>query len=218
LHAAARARELHAAARARELHAAARAQGSHAAARAREIDRALATGEDRSAALLAVALCAIGIPAVSVRAHEGVLRAEGEHGAAALTALEPGAIARALSAGFVPVVSGFQGVRRDGELVTLGRGSSDTTAVFLAAALGAAECHIVTDVDGVYDADPRLVPDAQFLPRLSADALVRLCEGGAAVVHAEAARRARAAGVALQVYHFRSPVGAAAGTCIGATA
>jgi aspartate kinase len=190
------------------------AAGEGAYAPEREIDRALATGEDRSAALLAVALCALGVPAVSVRAHEGVLRAEGAHGAATLSALEPGAIARALASGIVPVVSGFQGERRDGELVTLGRGSSDTTAVFLAAALGAAECHIVTDVDGVYDADPRLVPDARFLPRLSAAALVRLCEGGARVVHPEAARRAHAAGIPLRVYHFRSPIGAAGGTCV----
>ena len=87
-------------------------------------------------------------------------------------------------------------------------------AVFLAAALCAAECHIVTDVDGVFDADPRLVPDARFLPQLSADALVRLCESGAQVVHPEAARRARAAGVALRIYHFRSAVNAAGGTCI----
>ncbi|HEU4565682.1 MAG TPA: hypothetical protein VFS05_13570, partial [Gemmatimonadaceae bacterium] len=125
---------------------------------AREIDRALATGEDRSAALLAAALCARGVPAASVRAHEGVLVARGYHGAATLASLEPGAIAAALHSGVVPVVSGFQGVRRDGELVTLGRGSSDTTAVFLAAALGAAECHIITDVAGVFDADPRRVP------------------------------------------------------------
>jgi aspartate kinase len=142
----------------------------------------------------------------------GVLRAEGAHGAATLAALEPGAIARALAAGVVPVVAGFQGVRADGELVTLGRGSSDTTAVFLAGALGAAECHIVTDVAGVYDADPHLVPGATLLPRLSADDLVRLCEGGARVVHPEAARRARSCGTALRVYHYRTPLGAARGT------
>jgi aspartate kinase len=188
----------------------------HLHPQAREIDRALATGEDRSAAFLAASLGALGIAAVSVRAHEGVLRAEGEHGAATLVSLEAGAIAEAIAGGVVPVISGFQGVRADGELVTLGRGSSDTTAVFVAAALGAAECHIVTDVAGVYDADPRLTPDAHLLPRLSADALVRLVEGGAQVVHPEAARRARACGTALRVYHYASPFHAAGGTRVPA--
>jgi aspartate kinase len=181
---------------------------------ARESDRVLATGEDRSAALLAAALCGLGVPAASVRANEGVLRAEGAHGAARLTSLEPGAIARALAAGIVPVVAGFQGVRADGELVTLGRGSSDTTAAFIAGALGAAECHIVTDVAGVYDADPRQTPGARFLPNLSPDALVQLCDSGAEVVHPQAARVARASGVTLHVYHFLSPFGTARGTRI----
>ncbi|HEX2716660.1 MAG TPA: hypothetical protein VHM67_03210, partial [Gemmatimonadaceae bacterium] len=157
----------------------------------READRLLATGETRSAALLAAALCATGVPATSVRADEAVLRAEGPYGAATLVALEPGAIASAVGNRVVPVVAGFQGIRADGELVTLGRGSSDTSAVFLASALGARECHIVTDVRGVYDADPRLVEGARFLPELGADELVALCEAGAQVVHPEAARRAR---------------------------
>ena len=194
------------------------ADASLASLIAREADRALATGEDRSAALLASALCALGVPAASVRAPEGVLRARGEHGSAALVALEPGAIARALVAGVVPVIAGFQGVREDGELVTLGRGSSDTTAAFIAAALGARECHIVTDVAGVFDADPNLTPDARFLERLSPDELVAICEGGAQVVHPEAARIARAHDVALRVCHFRSPFGGTRGTRVGGAA
>lgn len=171
------------------------------------IDRLLATGEDRSAALLAAALAGIGVPATSVRAHEGILRAEGPHGAARLTALEPGEISTALLTGVVPVVTGFQGVRSDGALVTLGRGSSDTTAVFIAAELGAHECHIVTDVDGVYDRDPRLTSSARRLDHLSPDALVALCEGGAEVIHSDAARGARAAGMTLRVYHYQAPLG-----------
>lgn len=184
----------------------------HTHAQAREIDRALATGEDRSAAFLAAALGALGIAAVSVRAHEAVLRAEGEHGAATLVSLEEGAVQRALEDGVVPVISGFQGVRDDGELVTLGRGSSDTTAVFVAGALGAPECHIVTDVAGVYDADPHLHPNARLLPRLTADALVRLVDSGAQVVHPEAARRARACGTELRVYHHAASFGRTGGT------
>lgn len=183
---------------------------------AREVDRALASGEDRSAALLAAALASFGVAARSVRAHEGVLRARGPHGAATLTSLEPGAIAASVLADVVPVVSGFQGARDDGELVTLGRGSSDTTAVFIAGALGAAECHIVTDVDGVYTDDPRLVPDAVLLPQLSASDLVALCERGAQVVHPEAARRARTSGTALRVYHHRAPIAADVGTRVPA--
>ena len=182
---------------------------------AREMDRVLATGEDRSAALLAAALCALGVPATSVRAHEAILRAAGRHGRGRLTKLEPGAISGALGAGIVPVVTGFQGVRDDGQLVTLGRGSSDTTAVFVAVALGAAECHIVTDVDGVYDRDPRLTRSARRLDRLSLDALVDLCEGGAQVVHPEAARRARTAGTLIRVYHFAAAIGPRTETCIG---
>lgn len=190
--------------------------GWNAALLAREVDRALASGEDRSAALLAAALGALGVAARSVRAHEGILRAAGEYGAACLTALEPGAIATSLLAGVVPVISGFQGVRADGELVTLGRGSSDTTAVFIAASLGAAECHIVTDVDGVYTADPRIVPDAAFLPQLSSGDLVALCEGGAQVVHPDAARRAHESGTTLRVYHHRAPFSLRTGTRIPA--
>lgn len=183
---------------------------------AREIDRALASGEDRSAALLAAALASVGVTARSVRAHEGVLRARGPHGSATLSSLEPGAIAASVAADVVPVVSGFQGARDDGELVTLGRGSSDTTAVFIAGALGAAECHIVTDVDGVYTDDPRLVPDAVLLPQLSASDLVALCERGAQVVHPEAARRARATATALRVYHHRAPHAGDTGTRVPA--
>jgi aspartate kinase len=183
---------------------------------AREIDRALASAEDRSAAILAAALCAGGAAARSVRAHEAVLRADGPHGAATLASLDPGAIAESLVADIIPVVSGFQGARADGELVTLGRGSSDTTAVFIAAALGAAECHIVTDVAGVYDRDPRLAPEAVLFPELASGDLVSLCESGARVVHPEAARRAHASGTALRVYHHRAPLSGETGTRVPA--
>jgi len=114
----------------------------------------------------------------------------------------------------VPVVTGYQGVRDDGELVTLGRGGSDTSAVFLAAALGAAECRIVTDVDGVYDADPRHVPGARRFAALSHAELLGICDGGAQVVHPEAARRAAAAGLVLRVHHYRAPLGICGGTLV----
>jgi aspartate kinase len=113
-------------------------------------------------------------------------------------------------------VSGFQGLRSDGQLVTLGRGGSDTTAVFLATALGAAECHIVTDVDGVFDADPRVAFGARLFDTLSPASLVQLCDDGAAVVHPEAARRALTHGIRLRVYHFASNIAAPGGTRVEA--
>jgi homoserine dehydrogenase len=179
---------------------------------ARERDRALASGEDRAAALLAATLASLGVPAISLRGGEAGLAASGAHGNGALHSVHTAGLRALLSAGVVPVVAGFQATREDGETVTLGRGASDLTAVALAAALDGAECHIVTDVDGVYEADPRTRPDARRHDHLSHEALVRIVEGGARVVHPEAARHARAHGVPLRIHHFRQPPRFAAGT------
>lgn len=172
---------------------------------AREIDRALATGEDLSAALLASALLALGVRAVSLRGGEAGLEAAGAFGAGEIRELQDGRLRSLLDEGVVPVVSGFQAVGPDGETVTLGRGGSDTTAAYLAGALGASACHIVTDVDGVYDRDPRLDPSARHLASLPYDALISLAEGGAQVVHPAAAVHARRSGTPLHVYSFRAP-------------
>jgi len=180
----------------------------------RETDRALATGEDLSAALLAAALQGLGLPAVSLRGGEAGIDAEGEFGAGRPVALRPGPLRSLAAAGTVAVVSGFQGGRADGETVTLGRGGSDLTAVFLAARLGAAECLIVTDVDGVYSADPRRDATATWLPSLSHAALVELTGSGAVVVHAGAARLAAEARVPLRVLHHAAPLGRPVGTVI----
>jgi aspartate kinase len=182
---------------------------------AREADRALATGEALSSAVLAAALEASGVRARSLSGAEGGILAAGPFGSAAILRVETARIERLLAAAVVPVVAGFQGGRDDGETVTLGRGSSDTTAVALAAALGA-ECHIVTDVAAVFDRDPRVDPDARALPSLTADELVALAESGAKVVQAGAAHLARDAGVPLHIYSFRAPLSGQGGTVVRA--
>ena len=179
----------------------------------RECDRALATGEDLSAALLASALAALGVPARSLRGGEAGIRAEGGHCGGRLARVDPAPLRALLDAGVVPVVSGFQGLRADGETLTLGRGASDLSAVAIAAALGA-ECHIVTDVAGVFDRDPRRNPGARLYRQLDHHELLRLAEAGAKVVHREAATEALRAAVPLRVYHFRAPLEGEHGTTV----
>ena len=169
------------------------------------MDRALATGEDLSAALLAAALHALGIPARSLRGGEAGVRADGDFGAARVARVNARRLRALLAQGVVPVVSGFQGERRDRETATLGRGGSDTSAVAIAAALGSAACHIVTDVAAVYDRDPRRHADARPLGRLSHDELLELASTGAQVVAPEAARLARAHHVPLRVLGYDAP-------------
>ncbi len=181
----------------------------------READRALATGEDLSAALLAAALAALGVPARSLRGGEAGIRAEGGFCGGHVEEVDPAPLRRLLAAGTVPVVAGFQAVRGDGETVTLGRGGSDTSAVALAAALGA-ECHIVTDVAAVFDRDPRTHADARPIREIDPLALVVLAEGGAKIVHPAAARLALERGVPLRVYHHRAPLSGRGGTIVRA--
>lgn len=183
-------------------------------AAAREQDRLLATGEDRSAALLAGALLAIGVPATSLRGGEAGICAAGAHGAGLPVTLHGARLRELLEAGVVPVVSGFQATRADGETVTLGRGGSDLSAVFLAVHLGASECQIVTDVAGVFTADPRRYPAAELLPALTHRALVDLTVGGAVVVHPGAAHRAAQTRLPLRVFHHRAPFRATGGTVV----
>lgn len=172
---------------------------------ARELDRALATGEDRSAALLAMALCSMSVPARSLRGGEARIRADGCFGGGSIVQIDVERLHLLLDGNVVPVVSGFQGERPDGETVTLGRGGSDTSAVALAAAIGAS-CDIVTDVDAVYDRDPACASDARPFEVLDHAGLVALVEGGAQVVHPAAARLAAEARVPLRVYHYRAPL------------
>ena len=177
----------------------------------READRALATGEDLAASLFAAALWREGVRAVSLRGGEAGVMVEGPFGAGRIREVHPGPLRALLAAGVVPVVAGFQGVRRDGETVTLGRGGSDTSAVAIAAALGAA-CHIVTDVEAVHARDPREDAGAPAFLHLTHAALVALAEEGAKVVHPAAARLAQTMDVPLRVYSFRAPLRGPAGT------
>jgi aspartate kinase len=181
----------------------------------READRALATGEDLSAALLAAALQGIGVPARSLRGGEAGVRAEGAFCGGRITQVKAGSLLALLEDGVVPVVSGFQGARHDGETLTLGRGGSDTSAVAIAAALGAV-CHVVTDVAAVCDRDPRLDPAARPFARLTHAELLALVRGGAKVVHPEAARLAAEHAVPLHVYHHRAPLSGRGGTVVAA--
>ncbi len=161
---------------------------------ARELDALLATGEQRSAALMAITLTALGAPARSFSGWQAGLVTEEKHGGARLLLAAPERLLETLAAGEIPVVAGFQGVAPSGEITTLGRGGSDTTAVALASALDAGRCEIYSDVDGVYTADPRLVPAARLVPLADSRDLLALAEGGAQVLHSECLRLALAQG------------------------
>jgi len=171
---------------------------------AREVDQLLATGECALAALLAIALHGRGVPAVSLTGPQAGIVATGRHGDGRVAAVHTDRIARVLAGGSVAVVAGFQGLDVRGDVVTLGRGGSDTAAVAVAAALGARGCDIRTDVAGVYTADPRLVPDARPHRRLDPAVMVELAFAGARVLHPRAAIVARAHGIDLHIGDARS--------------
>lgn len=179
------------------------ARGALPTVPSRETDRALAAGEDLSASLLAFALAELGVAAWSLRGAEAGVTAQGPFGAGRICDVELGAILRLVDQGVVPVITGFQARRADGETVTLGRGGSDTSAVAIAAALGSVPCHIITDVDAVYDRDPATGPGAIPFRELSHDGLLGLARAGAKVVHPDAAELARSARVPLLIYHYR---------------
>jgi aspartate kinase len=181
--------------------------------RERELDRILATGEDLSAALLATAITALGRASRSLRGGEAGLIARGEHGRGELLDLALSPILDLLRAQVVPIVSGFQAIRlEDGETVTLGRGTSDLTAVFLAARLGAAECHLVKDVDGVYDVDPNRFGDARRHASLNYRDLETIA-AESEIVHAGAATLARESQVHLRIYGYKAPFKITAAHC-----
>jgi aspartate kinase len=177
----------------------------------REVDQLLSTGETASAALLAIALQQAGVPAESFTGGQAGIIAHGPPGAGIVAEVVPTRIHRCLAAGGVPVVAGFQGVDAAGDVLTLGRGGSDTTAVALAVALGAGECEIWTDVDGVYSSDPRIVPTARLLAAVDIEVMVELAFAGARVLHSRAVELASARQIGLRV---RSAFSAAPGTVI----
>ncbi|MFI5828157.1 aspartate kinase [Streptomyces sp. NPDC051578] len=178
---------------------------------AREMDQLLATGEIASAALLAIALNDMGVPACSLTGAQAGIAASGPHGHGRIASIEGTRLRDALRLGTVAIVAGFQAVDPVGNVVTLGRGGSDTSAVALAAALGAATCEIYTDVDGVYNADPRIVPDARLLARVSSSVMAELACSGARVLHPRSVELAARAGVGI---HVRSAFSDKPGTIV----
>jgi aspartate kinase len=148
----------------------------------REMDQLMAAGEQISIALTAIALDMLGQDAISLTGAQAGILTEPSHTKARIKNIETAAIRRELARGRIVVVAGFQGVTADGHVTTLGRGGSDTTAVALAAALRADVCDIFTDVDGVYTADPRIVPDARKIDRISYEAILELASLGAKVM------------------------------------
>ncbi|MGH8908964.1 MAG: aspartate kinase [Egibacteraceae bacterium] len=179
---------------------------------ARELDMLLTSGERISMALLAMAIHELGYTARSLTGSQAGIITDAMHGRAMILDITPGRITDGLAAGHVVIVAGFQGVSRDSkDITTLGRGGSDTTAVALAAALGARVCEIYTDVDGVYTADPRICPSARKLSRLSHDEMLELAACGAGVLQVRSVEYARNHGVDI---HVRSSFGFAEGTWI----
>ena len=149
----------------------------------RELDALLATGEQRSAALMAMMLERLGTPACSFAGWQAGICTDAVHGGAKIRLLIPDRLYAALRKGQIAVVAGFQGVSPEGEVTTLGRGGSDASAVALAIALGAVRCEIYTDVDGVYTADPRLIPEARLLREIDFRDMLALARGGSQVLH-----------------------------------
>jgi len=149
---------------------------------AREMDVLLATGEQASIALLAMALAARGVAARSFTGAQVHILTDSAHAKARILDIDDARLRACLAAGQVAVVAGFQGIDADGSITTLGRGGSDTTAVALAAALKADECQIYTDVDGVYTTDPRVEPKARRLPKVSFEEMLEMASLGAKVL------------------------------------
>ena len=166
---------------------------------AREQDALLATGEIQSAALLAMALIARGTDAISLSGAQAGISADGTYGKGRIAGIEPKRVRAELDAGRVVIVAGFQGVSEGSETTTLGRGGSDTSAVALAAALGADRCQIFTDVRGVYTADPRAVPAARQLSVVGYEEMLELANQGAQVMQTRAVELGWVNNVAIEV-------------------
>ena len=152
----------------------------------RELDVLLSTGEIVSSTLLAMALHSLGYKAVSLSGAQAGIETDASHSRARILRIEPKRIAQELEKGNIVIVAGFQGITGDMDITTLGRGGSDTTAVALAASLKAQMCQLYTDVDGVYTADPHLVPEASRLKEIGYEEMLELATYGAKVIHPRA--------------------------------
>ena len=179
---------------------------------AREMDAYLAAGEQLSASLMAMALGAMGVSAVSLCGWQAGILTDDIYGNARILGLSNDRIMKELENDNVVVVAGFQGVSQKGDITTLGRGGSDTTAVALAAFLKADLCQIFTDVDGIYDRDPRIYADAQRFSEISYEKMLRLIQNGAQVLHDRSVELARAYDLKIEVL---SSLTGAPGTIVG---
>jgi aspartate kinase len=178
----------------------------------RELDMLLTAGERISMALLAMAIRSMGHDARSFTGSQAGMITDAQHGQARIVDVTPGRVRAALDEGSIAIVAGFQGFNRGtGDITTLGRGGSDTTAVALAAALDADTCEIYTDVDGIFTADPRVVPRAKRIARISSEEMLELAAGGAKVLHIRAVEYARRHRVTL---HVRSSFNNREGTIV----
>ncbi|MGZ4964352.1 MAG: aspartate kinase [Limisphaerales bacterium] len=165
----------------------------------REMDMLLATGEQTTIALTAIALHAMDIPAISMTGAQAGIVTDGVHTKAKIQNITPKSVHALLDSGNVVIVAGFQGQTMEGQITTLGRGGSDLTAIALAAALKADLCQIYTDVDGVYTADPRIVPSAKKLAEISYDEMLELASLGAKVMQSRSVEFAKKFGVVFEV-------------------
>jgi aspartate kinase len=177
----------------------------------REMDMLLATGEQTTIALTAIALHSMGVPAVSLTGAQAGIVTDGVHTKAKIQNITPKKIHDSLNQGHVVIVAGFQGQTIEGQVTTLGRGGSDLTAIALAAALKADLCQIYTDVDGVYTADPRIVPGARKLAEISYDEMLELASLGAKVMQSRSVEFGKKFGV---VFEVRSSLNENPGTIV----
>jgi aspartate kinase len=178
---------------------------------AREMDMLLSTGEQVSVALTAMAVHSLGHKAISLTGAQIGIKTDSSHTKARIHSISTDRLRRALDEGNIVVAAGFQGIDEDYNITTLGRGGSDTTAVALAAVLGADACEIYTDVDGVYTTDPRLLPEARLIKRISYDEMLELASLGAAVMHSRSIEFAKKFNVPI---HVRSSFSDVRGTMI----
>ena len=177
----------------------------------RELDMLLTTGEQTSVALMAMAIQAMHVPAISLNAFQAAMHTTSNYGNARLKRIDTERILHELSERKIVIITGFQGINKFGDYTTLGRGGSDTTAVALAAALHADACEIYTDVDGVYTADPRIVKNARKLDEITYDEMLDLATSGAGVLHNRSVEMAKKYGVVLVV---RSSLNDSEGTVV----
>lgn len=177
----------------------------------REVDMLLTTGEQISVSLMSMAMNALGVPAISLNAFQVAMHTTSVYGSARLKRIDVDRIHSELANNKIVIVTGFQGINSFGDYTTLGRGGSDTTAVAIAAALNADACEIYTDVDGVFTADPRIVPTAKKLNEITYDEMLELSSLGAGVLHNRSVEMAKKYGVQLVV---RSSLNNSEGTVV----